>query len=195
MSLVTWPAGLSPASFTLSLSVNQRTHISPYGGSEQVVDLLNDRWLISLTLPARYRSEAAAVEAFLGSLRGMSNTVALWHMARPSISGTLTSATCQASSQGATQVILNATTGQTLKAGDMIGISGLLLQVASDCAASGSAITVPLVNRLRKAITAGASVTLTQPTASFRLMTKGASPQYLSGWADTVALDFAESIV
>lgn len=194
MSTVTWPADLKRLSFSIKLEINQRSYASPYGGSEQVVDLLNDRWLISITMQPARRDAASQLESFINSLRGMTNTVALWHMARPTIAGTLSSATAQATAQGAAQILLNATTGQTLKAGDMIGIGGLLLQVADDCTSSGSVLTVPLVNRLRKAISAGAAVTLTKPTANFRLMTKGAAPQYLGGYAEGVSLDFAEVI-
>ena len=53
MSSVTWPASLVPSAASLRLSTVQRVHASPFGGSEQVVDLLNDRWLLSLTLSAR----------------------------------------------------------------------------------------------------------------------------------------------
>lgn len=189
---VTWPATLLPASFALTLSTNQRAHSAPYGGSEQVVDLLNDRWLATLDLPANTPARAAAVDAFINALRGMTGTTAFYHFARPTPRGTIAgSVTCHAASQGASSLTLDATTGQTLLAGDMIGVGGMLLQVQADCAASSSLITVPIVNRLRKAITGGASVTLSQPTATFRLMNKPGVPYY-PGNSGTVTLEFAE---
>lgn len=194
MSDLFWPGALLASSFRLVLSVNQRAFVSPGGGSEFVVDKLNDRWLASLSLPPSNNSNAGLTESFIGSMRGMGKTVALWHMGRPNIAGTLTSATAQAAIQGAAQIVLNATTGQTLKAGDMLGIGGLLLQTAADCTASAGAITVPLTNRLRKAITVGAAVTLTRPTADFRLITKGAAPLYQPGYAESISLEFAEAI-
>lgn len=193
MSSVTWPDRLIPTSFKLALSINQRSHSAPYGGSEQVVDLLNDRWTISMTLPENTQAAAAITESFINAMRGMTNTVDLWHFKRPVIAGTLSGATAQAASQGASQIILNASTGQTLKAGDMIGVGGLLLQVASDCVSVGSAITIPLVNRLRKTVAAGSAVITNKPTASFRLINKVA-PQYTLGYSESVSLEFVEKV-
>jgi hypothetical protein len=77
-----------------------------------------------------------------------------------------------------------------LKAGDMLGISGLLLQVASDVTV-GSGTSVPIVNRLRTAVSG--TVTLTKPTATFRLVGSPAV-QYVPGMSDAVSLDFAEVV-
>ena len=53
MSTITWPASLVPKTASLRLQTVQRVHASPFGGSEQTVDLLNDRWMLSLTLTQR----------------------------------------------------------------------------------------------------------------------------------------------
>lgn len=189
MSTITWPSGLYPRSFSLRLSTVQRVHASPLGGSEQVVDLLNDRWLLSMELPANRHSTMAALEAFLAAMRGQTNTVVLYNFARPAPRGTLASATAASAAKGAAAVVL--TGSGTLKAGDLLGISGLLLQVASDVTV-GSSTTVPLVNRLRTAVSG--AVTLAAPTATFRLV--GApSVQYLGGaFTDAVPLEFVEAI-
>jgi hypothetical protein len=74
MSSVTWPASLVPSAASLRLSTVQRVHASPFGGSEQVVDLLNDRWLLSLTLSARAGfDKGAQIEAFIAAMRGQTN--------------------------------------------------------------------------------------------------------------------------
>ena len=190
------PSWFKPSSFSLRMSTNQRVFSSPFGGSEQAVDMLNDRWLATLALPARINTEGGALEALLGSFRGQVNTCNLWHMQRPVLRGTMRgSPTCGAASMGAASVTLSsAGVGATLLAGDMIGISGLLLQVAADATANGSGVmTVTLVNRLRTAISGGAAVTWDKPTAPFRMMT-GASVLYQPGYADGVSLDFAEVI-
>lgn len=200
MSLVTYPVATAPrvflpARFSAALQTNQRVFASSFGGSEQAVDMLNDRWLFSLELAPRTHAEAAQIEAFIAALRGASNTTALYHFARPAPLGTLSgSPTAQAAAQGAASITLNtATDGQTLLAGDLIGVAGLLLQVAASCTAAAGAITVPLVNRLRVAVTDAAAVTLLQPTANFRL---ASAPRvgYQAGMADGVAFDFAEAI-
>jgi len=197
MSTVTLPALFRPNGCLLTNAVNQRVAASPFAGSEQAVDLLNDRWLLSCELPARALRNGAWVEAFIGAMRGQVNTVALYHFARPvplgTVRGTLTLNASAA--QGASSIVVTGcspSTG-TLLGGDMLGVGGLLLMVASDCTASGGVITVPLVNRLRAAQSSGASVTWSQPTAPFRLLsTTGA--QYTPGVLQPVSFDFGEAI-
>lgn len=194
MSLITWPSDLAATNFNLALSTNQRVSASPFGGSEQAIDLLNDRWTLSMEVGQQNYEVAATLEAFIGAMRGATNKVELWHFARPTPKGTLIgSPTAQATAQGASSIVLNTTTGYTLKAGDMIGVSGLLLQVASDCTAVSSEITVPIVNRLRKSISSGAAVTWSSPVATFRLLNKASVP-YSSMTSDSVQLEFGEAI-
>ena len=188
MSTITWPSGLTPRQFSLRLAPVQRTHSSPFGGSEQVVDLLNDRWMVSMELPADTHANMAAVEAFIAAMRGQTNTVALYHWARQAVRGTLASGTATGSI-GASSITVSGS--GTLKAGDMIGAGGLLLQVAADVTLSGSG-SVSLVNRLRTALSS-AALTLTQPTAPFRLINQPAVP-YVASFTDTVTLEFAEAI-
>ena len=194
MSTIAWPTGLMPAAFMMRLATTQRVFAAPLGGSEQAVDLLNDRWVCSLTLAARAGFDRGAqIEAFIAAMRGQTNTVNLWHFARPSVRGTLDAATCGAASQGASAVTLTVTGTKTLKAGDMLGIGGLLLQVAADASITTSG-SVTLVNRLRAAISGGSAVTLTRPTAAFRFASPDAGLSYRPGQSEPVALDFVEAI-
>lgn len=196
-SLGTWPAAFVASSFKLTLQVSQRANASPFGGSEQVLDMLNDRWICAMSLPVRDRASAAAVEAFLANFRGMVNTVNLWHQQRPtprgSLRGTLLTSGTQA--QGAAQLVLSGGTANgTLFAGDMLGAGGQLLMVSSDCTANGSgAITVPIANRLRAAILTGQAVTWNQPTAAFR-MTSQPGIEYAPDSASSVDLTLAEVV-
>lgn len=199
MSLITYPVAgdpraFLPSAFALAMQPNQRAFASPFGGSEQVVDLLNDRWACTLDLPPSEHSRSAKREAFLSALRGQANHTELYHFGRPQPLGTLSgSPTAQAAAQGAASLVLNATTGHTLKAGDMIGVGGLLLRVASDCVSVAGAMTVPLTNRLRRAVAASAPVTWDKPTAPFRL---ASSPRlrYVAGYAEGFTLDFVEKV-
>lgn len=191
MSIITLPAAFAPRTCTFKEMVNQRVAASPFGGSEQAIDMLNDRWLVSVETGTLSRMDAVAIEVFIAALRGQTNTVALYHFARPVVAGTIAGAkTLSASAaQGAASVSITAT--GTLLTGDMIGVGGLLLMVAQDCTAAGGIITVPLVNRLRKALSSGAAVTTTQPTANFRLLsTPGV--QHTRGWSPPVSFDFGE---
>lgn len=196
MSSITWPAALQARAFSLTLMPVQRTHASPFGGSEQVVDLLNDRWMASLELPARRRAHGGLVDGFIAGMRGMTNTVNLWHMARPVPRGSMrgTPTLSAGVSQGAASLAITTTAGATLKAGDLLGVSSLLLMVSTDCTADGAgAITVPLANRVRKALSSGAAVTWSRPTAPFRLASR-AGVGYTPGVAGAVSLEFVEAI-
>lgn len=197
MSLISLPAGFRPSSVSLRLYTSQRVNAAPFGGSEQAVDLLNDRWLMSLRLPASLPADSAAREAFLASLRGQVNTCALWHFMRPVPRGTMrgTPTLSASAAQGASSIaITGGTASGTLLAGDMLGVGGLLLMVAADVTLNGSgAGTVTLVNRLRTALSSAAAVTWSQPTAPFRLL-NNASVTYLPGLAESVELDFGEAV-
>jgi hypothetical protein len=195
VSLITLPVGFCPNSFSLRQQTTQRAFASPLGGSEQVIDLDNDRWLVSLTLPNRKFADAAQIEAFIAALRGMTNTVAIYHWIRRVPRGTMRGApTSQAASIGARSLTLNTTAGATLLAGDMIGVNGLLLQVAADAVANGSGVmAAPIVNSLRTAVAGGTAVAWDKPTAPFRLVSNS-SVQYIPGYATEVSLDFAEAI-
>jgi len=197
MSTIAFPTGVVPDTFSLRLSTTQRAHASPFGGSEQVVDLLNDRWMISMSLPKRTRANAAAIEAFINAMRGMTNTVNLYHFGRKEPLGTMRgSPITNPAAQGADQIVLGTgVAGVKLLAGDMIGIDGLLLQVREDCVADGvGAMTVKFANRLRKAIAASLAVTWDRPTAPFRLISTSAV-QHVPGYAEGVSLEFTEAIL
>ena len=197
MSLITLPAQFVPRTCQLTLATNQRVSAAPFGGSEQAIDFLNDRWLCAVELPAARHANAAWREAFIGALRGQTNTVVLWYFTCLElcgiVRGTLTLGATAA--QGAASIIVTGcspATG-TLLAGDMLGVGGLLLMVASDCTASGGTITVPITNRLRTAQSSGASVTWLKPTAVFRLLsTSGVF--YEPGMSGAVSFDFGEKI-
>lgn len=197
MSLIALPSWFKPDGFALRLSTTQRAHSSPFGGSEQVVDLLNDRWIASVSLPLRLHRDAAEVEAFVASMRGMTNTVNLYHFVRKAPRGTMRGSPTVISltGQGSAYMVINATVGSTLLAGDLISVGGLLLMVALDTGADpGGNMGVTLVNRLRKNIAAGTPVVWDRPTAPFRLMSTPAV-QYVPGYSEGVSLDFAEVVV
>lgn len=197
-SLGTWPAALRPESFRLYMETNQIVNSSPQGGNEQAVDRLNDRWLASVTLPIRTHAESRALEAFLASFRGQVNWISLWHMGQWSGQprGTMRGSRVlqAAASQGADELRITTDPGDTMLAGDMVGVGGLLFMAAADCAAGGGGtLVVPIVNRVRTAQTLGAAVTWDKPTAPFRLVSHS-GVNYVSGVSDAVTLEFRERI-
>lgn len=195
MTVIAVPSTFKVDSFSIYLATNERAFASPYGGSEQVLDMGNDRWNISLTLPRGPIEITARNEAFINALRGQTNICYLWNMKQRMPLGTMRGTpTAQAAAIGAQILSINTTPGATLNAGDMIGVSGLLLQVAADAVADGAGVmVVTLANRLRLAVTGGAAVTWDRPTAPFRKVSK-ASFQYFFGYAEGVSIDFVEAI-
>jgi len=157
--------------FVMRPVLAQATHESPFGGAEQVKDLLNDRWLCSFAVAPLLHDEAAAVEAWCYSLRGMENVVPLWHFMRPAPRGTMRGSPvlALAASQGAESLAITTTPGATLLAGDLIGVGGQLHMVKADAVANGSgAMTVTLINRVRADRAGGSAVTWDKPTELFR---------------------------
>jgi len=196
------PASIMPVTCSLTKFVNQRVSGAPFGGSEQAIDLMNDRWLLSFDLPAYSNASGAAVEAFVGSMRGQTNVVALWHFARPqprgTVRGTLTLNAAAAAAAASIVVTGCVPTTGTLLAGDMLSVATptggtLLLMVANDCTAVAGVITVPITERLRVACNSGAAVTWLRPTALFRLLNTP-TIQYAPAIVQGVSLDFGEFI-
>jgi hypothetical protein len=195
-SLGTWPTSLIPASCRLVLQTNQRASAAPGGGSEQVVDMLNDRWVMDLTLPVAKFADAAAVEAFLNSFRGMVNTVNAWPFHRDALRGTLagTITTSGSTAQGASSIVLaGGTNVQTVKAGDFFAAGGQLFQAQADATVALGVVTVSLVNRVRATIAAGSSVTITKPTVAWRKMSD-TGVMYRQGLTDEISLTLGEVI-
>jgi hypothetical protein len=84
-------------------------------------------------------------------------------------------------------------TATTLLAGDMIGCSGHLFQVASDCTATDAGVmTVPVVNRARATIASSTAVTWYRPTAQFILPAMAAGAMQVPGYTQGPALDLLE---
>lgn len=198
-SLGNWPAAFVATGFDLTLQANQRVNAAPGGGSEQALDMLNDRWMCSLTLPERSETDGAALEAFLASFRGQVNTVNLWHFLRPAIRGTMAGSPVLSASaaQGAASISIQTSPsvpGATVLAGDMLGVGGLLLMVKDDAVANGSGIlSVNVVNRLRVALSSSAPVTRSSPTVPFRLLAH-TGVRYANGIAGEVEMTLGEVI-
>ena len=109
MTVYAWPDVWTPQTLEAQLVPNIRSHTSQYTGSEQVIDLLGERWRFAFMLPERRMAKGAAIEAFMGRLLGPRHKVSLWHFARPVPRGSLRGAPTLASSaaQGASQIVIS----------------------------------------------------------------------------------------
>jgi hypothetical protein len=87
-----WPtgAGWSPSRFEMRVLPNVRTFVGIYTPTTQVLDLLGERWVVSLDLPPdRDPVLGAAREAFFDRLKGPANSIALSYLPRALPQGTL----------------------------------------------------------------------------------------------------------
>lgn len=201
MSTIALPVAFQPQSCLLRLQTNQRVNASPFGGSEQAVDMLNDRWLMDIELPESSQAYGAQVEAFIAAMRGQTNVCALYHFARTVPNGTASTVastwTVSNASQGASSITITASaaqSGKTLLAGDLLSVGAQLLMVSATCTANGSGVmVVTLVNRLRTAISGSPYAVLASPTQLFRLLSAG-NVTYERARASGVSLQFGEYI-
>jgi len=197
MSAIALPSAFRPASCQLRMYTNQRVFASPFGGSEQSTDMLQERWLMDIELPESTPAQGAQIEAYLAAMRGQVNNSELYHFARSAPLGTArgTMLLSSAVSQGASSIAIDGispSTG-TLLAGDLLGVGGQLLQVAADVTASGGAATVSLVNRVRAALADNAAVQWSAPTAPFRLLSHS-GVTYFRARSSGVTLAYGEVI-
>ncbi len=196
MSIIALPQTFSdPVDFWLDPSVNQQSYDSPYGGSDQTVDLMNDRWLAGVTIAARTHEEAAEIEGFKAALRGRVNTVLLGHLVRTEPRGTLRGVpVTDGALAGAPQIVIWGAPGYTLCLGDLFSLGGLLLMVAEDCTAdeAGRGV-VKLANRIRRPIALDTPVIWDRPSIEFE-MVSSSRVQFVPGFAQEVSFEFRERI-
>jgi len=95
--------------------------------------------------------------------------------------------------KGFDSIVISTPSGQTVKAGDMFVVSGLLLQVAETVTATGPTTRVKLVNRLRKALLAGSPIDSHRAKIRWRLASESAV-QNLVGYTGPVSLNFIEDV-
>jgi hypothetical protein len=185
-----------PASFSMVLASSQAAFASPFGGSEQVIDRGNDRWNASVSLVNRSHADAARLEAFVAGMRGSTNTVSMYHLQRPEPTGTMRG---EPKTNGvlvrASAVPIFTTPGATLRAGDLFGAGGLLFMVQDDCVADGAGnLLVPVVNRVRRALSPLTPVIWDRPSVPFRILGKPPAVQYIPGYSPEVTFDLIEAV-
>lgn len=135
------------------------------------------------------------------SLRGKTNQLALWDLARPVPLGTMrgTMTLNANASQGATtlSIVASGQAGKTLLKGDWLGIgTGLTQQVVmiqQNATADGSGIiSVQVESFLRNAFSAGEAVTWNRPKALFRRVDSKFSWKTAASTTDGFMLDLRE---
>lgn len=211
MSTFDWPfkRGFMPEQMNWGAESRTLATESILSGSTQTSGTPGKRWKVGLNLPASSYSNRAIrteVEGFLDRLGGREHRVKLWHMGRKGIGGygypvgtiNQTGVTAAANAvQFATTISLTGCgANTTLKAGDFFSVNDQLIMVPADATANGAGVLVlPLITRLRKALTAGQAVTLQRPTATFVLSSNGWTSGYALGANQGIGVDFTEVFI
>ncbi len=197
MTTIALPTNFSVTNFSLEQFAAVRKNASLLGGTGQQIDLLQDRWYVSLSIAAKSYSNAAAIEAWIANLRNGANYVNIYHMVRPTPRGTVAqngNAVGTNAIGSATLAVTGMTPAGTLLAGDMIQCNGLLLMVSTDITLNGSgAGTIALVNRLRVACSGGQAVTWNRPAVPFTVIGRPAMV-YGADYAQPLQMEFMEVI-
>jgi hypothetical protein len=197
MTVYAWPSWKVNA-FQLRLIPNLRTFVGPYTPTVQVVDLLGERWTATLQLVASNDSiQIAAQEAYFDRLKGTAHQIALPHLRLHAPQGTLRgSPTLSAAvAQLANVLPIQTTAGATLRAGDMLGCGGQLFRVMADATANGSGlISAEVQGRARTALSSGAAVTWSAPTANFMMKSPDGVPTVWQPGSitDAISVDLIE---
>jgi len=175
-STISWPTAreFQPSRLQWGVTTSRTAWASVYTGQTQRISHLADRLRVTVDLPMVLRAQAGAREAYFMAASAAGNWIRMWHMQRPAPMGTLRGSpvTSAAAAAGAREIAITTTAGATLEAGDVLGVANQLVQCGyGGAVADGAgAMIVPLVLPLRRAVSAGASVTWDKPTGTFQIL-------------------------
>lgn len=175
MSAITFPTGLRVQRLTWKQIRLDLSFTSVFGS--QSTEVSGPLWGATLESDQMSEIDSGAWQSLLMRLKGQTNQLGLWNIARPAPLGTMrgTMTLNLAAAQGDTALSIIAATqaATTLKAGDLLGIgtgtTQQVVMVMTDATADGSGIiSVTIQPPLRNAHLIAASVTWDKPQVLFR---------------------------
>lgn len=168
---ITWPASLFPSEMTWGIVNNSRAFTSTLSNAQQIVGYPGAYWQCTLTFGLLTRAQERELSAFLGRLDGMFGTFNLpaFTRRRTASVGSLTVVTGNA--QARNMLIAGATPNTAIfSAGDYITIAGEMFEVTDPASSNAQGVVTVLLNkRIRKALTAGATVEYLNPYSEMRM--------------------------
>lgn len=202
MAVITLPEGLPISRMSWNQQRMAMGFSSPFGS--QTVEGSPPVWAVSVVFDRMMESESGLLKSVLLRLKGPTNQLALWDVARPVPVGTARGNWTLSGphAQGATLLSLSAgpdQVGKTLVPGDWIGIgSGLqqqLVMVTIGGTASGSGILPVTVEApLKYAFPSGTPLVWDKPKALFRMQNDRLGWDYEKAFASGFALDLLEDV-
>lgn len=176
MTVYAWPTiNRRITQFDWSLVSNTQSFQSPLSGATQTVEMPGARWRAVFSFSALDATDSAALRSFLVKLRGQSGRFTLHNLAKYIPSGNYVGSNPSVLGAGQTGTSLTtngwlANITGALKAGDYFTVNGELKMAVEDVNSDGAgAATVVFEPPLRSSPANAAFLTLTKPTATFRL--------------------------
>jgi hypothetical protein len=183
MAILAWPSDVRVGTASFSVEYDVQINVMR-NGSITTYGLPGARWTCSLSFPPVLEDmQGPAVEALLVGLEGGANRLQMIHWRRPFPRGTLRGVpvVSQNAASGSKQILLgSATTGTTLKKGDILGILGQWVMVMADAVAVSNTMTVDIKPPLRNAVTVGTPVTWNKPAINWIPQSPIAGPFHYS---------------
>jgi hypothetical protein len=206
MANLTWPTGklYEPQVFSFGEFRKRRTSGEPpMGGDAQIGEVpYSHRWTADVTLRACASfAERAQQEAWISRIANGANRAVFHHFQHPRIYGTLsgTLTLSGALSQGATTAtITGGTNGQTVVAGDMVGITTTatyavqVVRVVIGGTVSGGTVSITFEPALRASASSGASVVTAAPGILWKLLDGSWKQTSSAKNAQPISLSFME---
>ena len=198
MSVIDWP-NLPVAQFSWGQQRYDIAFNSMFGS--QAVEASAPGWAVNMQSPSGLAANGGAWQALGMQLRGKTNQLALWNIARPvplgTMRGTMTLNTSANQGDTSLSIVASGQASKTLLQGDFLGIGSLLTQhvvmVVSDATSDGSGvISVTIEPALRNSFASGESVTWDKPKALFRRVDSKFSWQHSAAIVEGFSLDLVE---
>lgn len=202
MSDFNWPSTVTPTTNALSWIDNTIEFRSPLSGTTLTESRPGGRWSLTMTVANLKNLTGSAdplhaLEAFIFKLNGKQHRAVIKdHSYKRSGPGGGSPKVYGASQTGLSLSTNGWTPSKTvLYAGDRVGVSGQMLVVTDTVASNASGIaTITLAHSLRKAVSSGTAIEITNPTARYILSNK-AGLDARPGIFKAVLLEFTEDVL
>lgn len=192
MSTFDYPLELKPESMEWASLKSSIQFKSPFSGTTESIEFPGERWGLAITLPPRLDYEGGQAEAFFSRIAGGMERVRIGNFMRPVPIGSMRGTPTLNADISRGDLSLRINTDGGLEAGDFFKVGAQLFQCFQTCDAVGSVLTVPLVQRVRVATSAGAAVGWDRPTALFVMPNTTNRVHYGTGILDRMQIDMEE---
>lgn len=199
MSVINFPTTLVVSKASWAQVRKDMSFNSIFGS--QSVEVSPPVWSVQMVSDSMNESSSGAWQSLLMQLKGQTNQLALWNVARPAprgtMRGTMTINTTAAQGVTSLSIIASGEISKTLLQGDLIGVgtgaTRQVVMVVADATSDGTGlITVTTEPALRNEQIATSAVEWDKPKAIFRRIQSTAKWDYESTFVSGLTLDLIE---